>query len=266
MSDEHVPPQCFFPDDRRDGLITVRSCDEHNSKKSKDDEYFRGVFLSSILVDGNPDIMSQRQAHQRALVRAIERAANQIHDEDDRIAIRDIYEQFQTDPLGAGKVIQALEKKKLLRTGLAGLMNMDLREEQLPAEAGGHPLTTSFAFDLDRLRKFMNSIARALLFHETGYVWKGRVIHFPHSFLACDATEIEKQDRERYATALIREDAKGPHKTIFYYDIFNYADEVNRHASGYAIGFCLFDSFHFTTLFIDDENSRPDAQNPGAAA
>ena len=43
---EHVPPLCLFPEqkdvkglDFRKGLITVPSCDDHNSKKTKDDEF-----------------------------------------------------------------------------------------------------------------------------------------------------------------------------------------------------------------------------------
>ena len=44
---EHVPPRCLFPEqkdlpigvDLRKQLITVPSCDIHNSRKSKDDEY-----------------------------------------------------------------------------------------------------------------------------------------------------------------------------------------------------------------------------------
>lgn len=44
---EHVPPRCLFPEqkdlsegeDLRKQLITVPSCDAHNSSKSKDDEY-----------------------------------------------------------------------------------------------------------------------------------------------------------------------------------------------------------------------------------
>src|SRR5690606_23103004 len=46
-SKEHVPPKCLFPEqsdsngkDYRKELITVPSCDEHNSAKSKEDEYF----------------------------------------------------------------------------------------------------------------------------------------------------------------------------------------------------------------------------------
>lgn len=49
-SREHAPPICFFPDavfgrDVRRNLVTVPSCDAHNSKKSKDDEFFRAVIL-----------------------------------------------------------------------------------------------------------------------------------------------------------------------------------------------------------------------------
>jgi hypothetical protein len=45
VSDEHAPPKCFFPKVKdvgvnlRSNLITVPSCDEHNSSKSRDDEY-----------------------------------------------------------------------------------------------------------------------------------------------------------------------------------------------------------------------------------
>src|SRR5688500_12577288 len=42
---EHAPPKCFFPEvkdvgvDLRRDLITVPSCTDHNSSRSKDDEY-----------------------------------------------------------------------------------------------------------------------------------------------------------------------------------------------------------------------------------
>lgn len=50
-SREHAPPQCLFPEKRdigrdlRRNIITVPSCDEHNSKKSADDEFLRAVIL-----------------------------------------------------------------------------------------------------------------------------------------------------------------------------------------------------------------------------
>ncbi len=50
-SREHAPPSSLFPEastfgrDLRKSLITVPSCDDHNSKKSKDDEFFRAALL-----------------------------------------------------------------------------------------------------------------------------------------------------------------------------------------------------------------------------
>ena len=53
VSKEHTPPRCVFPEqkdtngkDYRKGLITVPSCDVHNSAKSKDDEYLMMVLTS----------------------------------------------------------------------------------------------------------------------------------------------------------------------------------------------------------------------------
>lgn len=53
-SSEHVPPACLFPElkdlddgvDYRKNLLTVPSCDEHNSQKSKDDEYLQLILTS----------------------------------------------------------------------------------------------------------------------------------------------------------------------------------------------------------------------------
>ncbi len=54
-SREHVPPKCLFPKKKdlhkganfKKRLITVPSCDEHNSKKSTDDEYLLYVLAIS---------------------------------------------------------------------------------------------------------------------------------------------------------------------------------------------------------------------------
>jgi len=57
--DEHVPPQCLFPEKKdipglnlRKNLISVSACDTHNSKKSKDDEYLLFVLVTHF--DNNP--------------------------------------------------------------------------------------------------------------------------------------------------------------------------------------------------------------------
>ena len=44
---EHVPAKCFFPKGQRENLITVPSCELHNNATSKDDEYVRGIIVSS---------------------------------------------------------------------------------------------------------------------------------------------------------------------------------------------------------------------------
>jgi hypothetical protein len=54
-SREHVPPRCLFPARKdvadevnyRKNLITVPSCDEHNSEKSHDDEYLMFALAGS---------------------------------------------------------------------------------------------------------------------------------------------------------------------------------------------------------------------------
>jgi hypothetical protein len=49
-SAEHVPPKCLFPkrERYRRHLITVPSCDAHNSGKSKSDELLRWILASAI--------------------------------------------------------------------------------------------------------------------------------------------------------------------------------------------------------------------------
>ncbi|MEI1279656.1 hypothetical protein V6Z05_15105 [Leptospira venezuelensis] len=54
-SREHVPPQCLFPQkekselrDLKRNLITVPSCDVHNSNKSHDDEYLKFILTTNI--------------------------------------------------------------------------------------------------------------------------------------------------------------------------------------------------------------------------
>jgi|ERR1700684_2821845 hypothetical protein len=42
-TEEHSPPACFFPKGYDSGLMTVPSCDEHNTHVSKDVEYVRNI-------------------------------------------------------------------------------------------------------------------------------------------------------------------------------------------------------------------------------
>jgi len=54
-SREHVPPSCLFPEEKdiktsilRNNLITVPSCELHNSKKSKDDEFLMACLAGIV--------------------------------------------------------------------------------------------------------------------------------------------------------------------------------------------------------------------------
>ncbi len=57
---EHVPPACLFPEgkdsparvDMRRDLITVPSCEYHNLRKSRDDEYFLWVLSTNLPANG----------------------------------------------------------------------------------------------------------------------------------------------------------------------------------------------------------------------
>lgn len=62
---EHVPPKCLFPEDKdlpegvnlRKDLISVPSCDEHNTSKSNDDEYL--MYLLCMTISNNSTAFSQ---------------------------------------------------------------------------------------------------------------------------------------------------------------------------------------------------------------
>ena len=47
---EHIPPKSFFPEDQREQLLTVRSCELHNNSKSHDDTYV----LAQICLNASP--------------------------------------------------------------------------------------------------------------------------------------------------------------------------------------------------------------------
>jgi hypothetical protein len=74
-SSEHVPPKCIFPEfkdagiDYRKQLITVPSCDLHNSQKSKDDEF---LLLALVVYFGNNEAGNEHFFQK--VMRAVRRA------------------------------------------------------------------------------------------------------------------------------------------------------------------------------------------------
>lgn len=74
-SREHVPPKCFFPEQKdvghnkyRQDLFSVPSCDQHNTSKSRDDEYL--LFLITSHFDNN--LVAQRHFSTK-IIRAVKR-------------------------------------------------------------------------------------------------------------------------------------------------------------------------------------------------
>lgn len=74
-SKEHVPPKCFFPKsqdtsgskDYRKNLITVPSCDKHNSQKSQDDEYLRMLVTNICSGNKEADLLLDKSIKQSLL-------------------------------------------------------------------------------------------------------------------------------------------------------------------------------------------------------
>ena len=80
---EHVPPKCLFPEKKdignnyRDNLITVPSCDLHNGKKSKDDEFLM-VSLAGIFGNNSIGYAHKFGKVNRAIKRSSSRLLNKV--------------------------------------------------------------------------------------------------------------------------------------------------------------------------------------------
>jgi len=72
-SKEHVPPRSFFPPSYRKNLITVPSCDIHNSEKSKNDGYLRS--LIAIYYENN---LEGQLLFSQKVMRSLKRRPNLI--------------------------------------------------------------------------------------------------------------------------------------------------------------------------------------------
>jgi hypothetical protein len=81
-SREHVPPRCLFPEAKdvgvhvRRNLLTVPSCDEHNSAKSADDEFLM-VSLAGIIGNNSIGYLHKFSKVNRAIHRSSFKLLNQ---------------------------------------------------------------------------------------------------------------------------------------------------------------------------------------------
>ncbi len=116
---EHVPPTAFFPKDQRKQLITVKSCESHNTGKSGDDLYA----LAQICLNSSP-----RNKAREVFIRSI---APQLEFNDGtlrRLLVRD------SEPLKNGAVKYRVDLKRLERffNALSCGLIYHIAKEQLP--------------------------------------------------------------------------------------------------------------------------------------
>lgn len=48
ITQDHVPPECLFPDPKPAGLVTVPACQSCNASYGLDDEYFRNLLAAGV--------------------------------------------------------------------------------------------------------------------------------------------------------------------------------------------------------------------------
>lgn len=154
-SDEHAPPKCIFPEqkdlppgvDYRKNLITVPSCDEHNTQKSKEDEYLLYILPATIGSNAaglNQFLTKVRRAMTRKPLLAAELAKNPVevtvHDTE-----KDIWLRAVGLKIDIGRIQDTLEKTaraiyfhhtKLKQVGavdVVGNFSLDLQNVSLNA-------------------------------------------------------------------------------------------------------------------------------------
>ncbi|NQZ32478.1 MAG: hypothetical protein HRU06_14505 [Oceanospirillaceae bacterium] len=102
---EHVPPKCLFPEKKdvsdgvsyREQLITVPSCEDHNTKKSSDDEYILYVLVMNI-----PTNQIGKNQFSTKVMRAIQRRPqlmNQFLKNQKEVYLRDLHTGLVTQTI-----------------------------------------------------------------------------------------------------------------------------------------------------------------------
>lgn len=249
---EHIPPRCFFPKGKRNNLITVDSCDVHNQEKSKEDEYIRAIFLSSIKLDGKQQVADLRATNSRAIERSVDRAFSRDLSKDQAKEVLDIIEKYKDDPLAGSKAFGEIESKGIMNLGLMGLLHNDVRDEMVVGSNGENFRTTSFAYDQARFNFFMECVARGIFFHDLGERWKGRVNILPHTFLKDDADQIDKDLSNDFLRHFDLLKAKGAQKEYFSYEGAKRLHPDTLDLTSIFYNFCLFETFYFTAIFPFD--------------
>jgi len=182
VSREHVPPKCLFPEktdkDYRVNLITVPSCDLHNSVKSGDDQFMMVYFVA---LAQNMDHISLRP-HIEKTIRTIIRTPHFISEYTDQFKI------VAADGLNERRDIDWYASENLIE----------------------------MQSNYERICSFFAAVARGILFHTRGVQWDGGILVMPH-FLGTLITDDGTNLTECLSGQIGSEDLSGSNKDIFFY-------------------------------------------------
>jgi hypothetical protein len=183
-SDDHIPPKCFFPEQKdvpkgknyRVNLITVPSCEDHNLKTSKDDEYIWSII--ALHWQNHPEV-----------------------------------QEYSTK-----KIKRALARNKKFFYLLFGEQNKYYRfthdNEDLIA----------VTLDINRISKSMQKIAAGVYYNHFQKKWKGEILIHPRSLTAIlnelnPVLYSLIQIAELARAACLLEEKYGSNKEVFYYQL-----------------------------------------------
>lgn len=250
---EHIPPKSFFPKGKRENLITVEACDTHNQDKSKDDEYIRTIFLSSMKIREKEHLKELAGTNRRGLERAVNYITDNFSIDEEKLEIIiEIINKYGTTPIGQAKAIEELSSKGLLNLGIIGLLNKDAKEENFTDSDGNEVNTTSFVYDEERLKFFIECIARGLYFYTLRERWKGKVNVLPHTFLKEDALQKDKDLSKDFKKDFDLSKAEGKQKEYFCYEGCRRLNNTSGELEFVFFNILIFDTFFFTAIFLPE--------------
>jgi hypothetical protein len=256
-SREHAPPKCFFPKGNRENLVTVPSCDKHNSEKSHNDEYMRLIILSDIRGDGNTIVAHMRETLKRSIDRSAERLLSSIKNlpKKDLRKLIVTCSRIKKENKESGELLNIIVASKLYESGcisggLFGLMYKNVKNELYERNNGSIIKTYSHEIDLQRVFIFFTQLASALFFHTFERKYSGRLTVAP-LFLFNTNTDVD-DDKEKNKILLdqySKENSHGYNKDIFYYSFSSIENDL---ASGLWINMCFYEEFKFSVRFSEE--------------
>jgi len=163
---EHFPPESFFPEGNRSGLIGVPACKKHNQDKSKDDEYIRAMLMNDIRAHGIEHLAALKDTSGRAVKRSFRRSLDKLEEGDqDGAKLEDVLRRLNgLGDVAAMKELDALVKDWLLPSSLHALTTKSPEQVRFTFPSGEEVDTVSTEIDADRVITYFGMGARALYY------------------------------------------------------------------------------------------------------